>query len=167
VSRGPLISGSLGATLLGALSASHHAAPLVTLRLATAGAALGAIAWIDAHEHRIPNRLVLPAAALSGVLIAITGVPSDVPGGLAVAAALLVIAIATPSAVGMGDVKLAVLISVALPPNAIAALLLGFALATAGALVLILANGRGAMRRSIALAPYLAGGSALAVAAWT
>jgi leader peptidase (prepilin peptidase)/N-methyltransferase len=159
--------GSLGAALLGALSASHHAAPLVTLRLAIAGAALGAIAWIDAHGHRIPNRVVLPAAALSGVLVAITGVPSDVLRGLAVAAALLVIAIATPSAVGMGDVKLAVLISAALPPNAISALLLGFALAAVAALILVLAHGRRAMRRSIALAPYLACGSALAVAAWT
>ncbi len=77
-------------------------------------AVLIVVSVIDVKHRIIPNRIVLPAAAI--VLAARTLVhPSVVwlAAGAGAAAFLLVAAIARPGGMGMGDVKLALLLGVA------------------------------------------------------
>ena len=78
-------------------------------------AALVAVSATDVERRIIPNRIVLPAAAL--VLAANTAVhPSIewVAAGFGASAFLLLAALAYPAGMGMGDVKLALLLGVAL-----------------------------------------------------
>ena len=126
--------------------------------------ALGALAYIDVAEHRIPNRIVIPASAACAVLLAVQQVslhrwfPS-----LVVVALMLVVSAASPASFGMGDVKLALLVAVGLGDVATRALLLGLVLAAAFGLLLLLRFGRPAAARSLPLAPFLATGAAVVV----
>ena len=85
--------------------------------LALAGYGL-VLAVVDGYHHRLPNRLVAPAL-LTGVLLLSThgllaGDPAAVARALAGSAALFafyfVLALISPSQLGMGDVKLAAVI---------------------------------------------------------
>jgi leader peptidase (prepilin peptidase)/N-methyltransferase len=134
------------------------------LRLGLCGAALGAIASIDLAEHRVPNRIVLPAAAACAALSAIGGVSAAaLLGGVALGGVLLLIALIWPAALGMGDVKLALLIVVGLDGDASRALTAGLLLAALSGVVVIARHGRAAGRRALPLAPFLAVGSLLAL----
>ena len=133
-------------------------------RLAVCGAALAAAAGVDLAEHRIPNRLVLPAAAACAALtltepVALAGLAS----GLALVALLLGLSLARPAALGMGDVKLALLIAVGLDGHAPGALLLGLALAALAGILLAVARGREGWRRALPLAPFLTVGALVAL----
>lgn len=84
--------------------------------------ATGPLALVDAVAHRLPNPLVL--AALVGVAAGLGGAALVIPnpgaaldallGGAAMCALYLVLAIASRGGVGMGDVKLAAPLGVAL-----------------------------------------------------
>jgi len=86
-------------------------------------AAIGvALAFIDVAVHRLPDQLT--AAALGGV-VALLGIAAVVDrdparlgwavlGGLGMAAAYLVLALAYPAGMGLGDVKLALSLGTAL-----------------------------------------------------
>jgi len=133
-------------------------------RLLILGIALGAVAVTDLTEHRIPNRIVIPAAiACAGPLAAQAVRPQHLLGGLAVVALMLGMSLARPASFGMGDVKLALLLVLGLGGVAAQALVLGLVLASAFGAVLMLRYGRTAARRSLPLAPFLGGGAALAV----
>lgn len=135
-------------------------------RLALCGGTLAAAAVVDLREHRIPNRLVLPAAAGCFVLAAVAGVGvASLAIGLAVVAGLLALALARPQALGMGDVKLALLVVAALDGRAVEALALGLVLAALVGLVLLVRYGRTAGKRALPLAPFIATGSLLALLA--
>lgn len=153
-----------GAGALAFLLADGGDDPLGLVRLGICGAALAAAAATDLAEHRIPNRLVLPAAAICAALSISAGAPS---AGLAAAAAvvlaLLAISLAWPRALGMGDVKLALLVLAGLDGTAIRAIALALILAAIAGLALIARFGRSAGRRSLPLAPFIAAGSLLAL----
>lgn len=89
----------------------------VALAIVTVAIASGWAGWIDATSHRIPNRLVLVAAAglvlgcAGSVLVehrSLTGVLSSVSTGVLVSGAplLALLWLVRPSSVGAGDVKL-------------------------------------------------------------
>jgi leader peptidase (prepilin peptidase)/N-methyltransferase len=138
--------------------------PVGLARLGVCGAALGAIASIDLAEHRVPNRIVLPAAAACGGLSAVGGVSvAALLGGVAIVGVLLLTALAWPAGLGMGDVKLALLIVLGLDGDASRALIAGLVLAAIAGACLIARHGRGAGRRALPLAPFLAVGSLLAL----
>lgn len=125
-------------------------------------AALAAIAVVDVRERRVPNRIVLPAAAV--VLALVTAAdpsPEWAAAGFAAAAFLLVPALVRPEGLGMGDVKLALLLGVMLGRWVAAALVLGLAAAALYGLVLLARRGRGA---TMPLAPFLALGGIAALA---
>jgi leader peptidase (prepilin peptidase)/N-methyltransferase len=144
--------------------ASAGTDPIGLARLGVCGAALGAIASIDLAEHRIPNRIVLPAAAACAALSAVGGVSAAaLLAGVAIVGALLLIALAWPAALGMGDVKLALLIVLGLDGDASRALAAGLLLAALSGVVVIARHGRTAGRRALPLAPFLAVGSLLAL----
>lgn len=133
-------------------------------RLVILGCALGAIVAADLAEHRIPNRIVVPAAVACAVLLAIEPVsPQWLLSGLAVVGLMLALSLVSPASFGMGDVKLALLIVLGLGGPATEALVLGLLLAAAFGALLMLRYGCRAARLSLPLAPFLSGGAAVAV----
>jgi leader peptidase (prepilin peptidase)/N-methyltransferase len=122
-------------------------------------ATLAAITLTDLERRIIPNRILL-VAAVCGVAIAAVADPSSLPErGIAAVAAgglLLLAALAYPSGMGMGDVKLAALMGLYLGEAVAPALLIGF---LAGALVgvgLMLREGIAARKRGVPFGPFLA-----------
>jgi len=119
---------------------------------------------IDLREHRLPNRLVLPAfpVALSAQLIATT-ISADWARQLfavliALAVALIGLGANYIDALGMGDVKLATVIALTLgylnPWLPVIAIGIAFLLAFAVVIVLI-TLGKVKIGSSIPLGPYL------------
>src|SRR5205823_12080227 len=78
-------------------------------RVVLLGAALGALAYADLAEHRLPNRIVGPAIVGCGALLLIQGVQGELVGGLALVVLMLVCGLLWPASFGMGDVRLALL----------------------------------------------------------
>jgi leader peptidase (prepilin peptidase)/N-methyltransferase len=64
-----------------------------------------------------------------------------------------------PGALGMGDVKLALLLGALLGADVLTALCIGFSLVAATALVLVARRGRSALKHQLPLAPFLAAGA--------
>jgi leader peptidase (prepilin peptidase)/N-methyltransferase len=150
---------AVGATVFALAAAYAGADALALARLTLCGAAVVIAAAVDLAEHRVPNRLVLPAAAGCAALTVASGARfAGLVWALALVALLLAVSLARPAALGMGDVKLALLIAVGLDGRAPAALTLGLLLAALGGIVLLVLRGRSAWRRSLPLAPFLAGG---------
>lgn len=162
MNRTTTLTALLGAALFAAIAFAEGAAGVALVRLALLGAAVGAVALVDLREHRIPNRIVLPAAAVCALLAGPANLRDSVPA-LALVGGLLVLALLQPAALGMGDVKEALLIAVALGALAAPALLFGLVLAALASLVLTLRGGRAALGAALPLAPFLAAGAAIAL----
>jgi leader peptidase (prepilin peptidase) / N-methyltransferase len=158
-------AGAAGALLLTLAAARFTPDLLVLARLAVLGAALGPITVYDLRERRIPNRIVLPATIICAALSLAAGIhPSTgllAAGGLV--AALLTVSLAAPAALGMGDVKLALLILCALGSLATAALLLTFELYALAAVLLLARQGRSVLGSTLPLAPLTAVGCVIAL----
>jgi leader peptidase (prepilin peptidase) / N-methyltransferase len=122
------------------------------------------ISAIDLEHRIIPNRIVVPSTAV--VLVAQTLRAPSVEWPLAALAAslfLLVAAVAYPRGMGMGDVKLALLLGAMLGRTVAVALMVGLVAALAPALVLLAKHGRGARGIGIPFAPFLALGAIAAL----
>jgi leader peptidase (prepilin peptidase)/N-methyltransferase len=162
--RRPVIFAGIGAIAF--LLASGGGGPLVLARLGICGAALAAAAATDLAEHRIPNRLVLPAAIVCAALSIAAGASTvGLLAGAGAVAVLLVVALGWPRALGMGDVKLALLVLAGLDGATGRAIALGLILAALAGIWLIVRFGRSAGKRSLPLAPFIAAGSLLALLA--
>lgn len=121
---------------------------------------LVAVSATDLEHRIIPNRIVLPAAAI--VLAAQTAVkpsPEWAIAALGASGALFLAALAYPGGMGMGDVKLALLLGAMLGRTVPIALLLGMAAALVPGLVLLARHGSKARKMGIPLGPFLALGS--------
>jgi leader peptidase (prepilin peptidase) / N-methyltransferase len=128
---------------------------------------LAVVSVVDWEERRIPNNIVLPAAAFTVAAVWVLH-PDELRASLiagAVAFAFFFVpAFFAPSrTVGMGDAKLALLVGLALGGDA----LLGFfvtSFAAGGyALVLILTRGSEARNEGLPFGPFLAIGAAVAL----
>ena len=112
-------------------------------------------------EHRIvPNRIVVPGAVV--VLFAQTALhpsPQWAIGAVGASGFLLVAALAYPAGMGMGDVKLALLMGAALGRVVPVALMVGMLSALVPSMVLFARHGAGARKMGIPLAPFLALGT--------
>lgn len=127
-------------------------------------AVLVVVSATDLSHRIIPNRVVLPAAAV--VLVAQTVLhpsPEWALGALGGAGFLLAAAIAYPGGMGMGDVKLALLMGAMLGRTVAVALMLGMLLALVPSAVLLLRHGAAARKMGIPFGPFLALGSVLAL----
>ena len=127
-------------------------------------AALVAIAATDAERQVIPNRVVLPAAAV--VLAANTILHPSVEwlaAGAGAALFLFLAALAYPGGMGMGDVKLALLLGFGLGRTVPVALLAGMIAALVPSVVLLARHGSAARKMKIPLGTFLAGGGVLAL----
>ena len=127
-------------------------------------AVLVAVSAIDAEHRIIPNRIVLPAAVL--VLVAnsaLTLSPQWAIGALGASGFLLAAALAYPAGMGMGDVKLALLMGAALGKTVPVALMAGMLAAMIPSLVLFARHGSKARKMGIPFGPFLAIGSVVAL----
>jgi leader peptidase (prepilin peptidase) / N-methyltransferase len=159
------IGSAIGGALLFAGADIHlDAAGAGLARVSMLGAALGALAYFDVAEHRIPNRIVVPASAVCAVLLFAErpSVQRLLPS-IVLVAFMLLVSFGSPASFGMGDVKLALLVVLGLGDVAARALVLGLVLAAAFGALLLLRFGRSAAAQSLPLAPFLATGAAVVV----
>jgi leader peptidase (prepilin peptidase) / N-methyltransferase len=120
---------------------------------------LVALAAIDLERHIIPNRILLPAIAVLGAAELVAD-PSTgwrrLVWGAGAFGVLLVLALAYPAGLGMGDVKLAFFIGLGLGRSVIAALLLGCVGAGVAGIVVLARYGLAGRKIALPLGPFLA-----------
>jgi len=127
-------------------------------------AVLVVLSAIDLDRRIVPNRIVLPAAAI--VLVAQTVLHPSVEwlvSGLGASLFLLLAALAYPRGMGMGDVKLALLLGFAVGRTVPLALFAGMVAALVPSAVLFARHGSAARKMAIPFAPFLALGGLLAL----
>lgn len=162
--RALIAAAVVGALVFLTLGVSLALDALTLARFAVLGGALGLLVVYDVREHRIPNQIVLPAAGACAALSLIGGVRlGHLLAGAVLFLALLVIALALPRALGMGDVKLVLLLLCGLDGATPRAVIFGIALLALLAVPLVIRRGRAALSSALPLAPFLAAGSLLAL----
>jgi leader peptidase (prepilin peptidase)/N-methyltransferase len=127
-------------------------------------ASLVAVSATDLEHRIIPNRIVLPAAAI--VLVANTlssPSPEWTLGALGASGFLLAAALAYPRGMGMGDVKLALLMGAALGRTVPVALMIGMLAALVPGIYLLARHGSAARKMALPFGPFLALGSVVAL----
>jgi leader peptidase (prepilin peptidase) / N-methyltransferase len=127
-------------------------------------AALVAISATDIERRIVPNRVVLPATGAVLALQLAWDPSIEWPvAGLGAALFLFVVALIYPRGMGMGDVKLALLIGVAVGWSVPVALMAGMIAALVPSAVLFARHGLAARKLAIPFAPFLALGGILAL----
>ncbi|KQM82316.1 A24 family peptidase [Agromyces sp. Leaf222] len=133
------------------------------------------LSLIDLIEHRLPNAVVFPTLGVVALLLlvvplALTGrsafVVSSLVGAAAMFAVYLLLALISPGAMGMGDVKLALLIGLVLGWFGVTAWIIGLlaAFVIGGILAITgLALRRVTLRGSIPFGPSMLAGAVLAL----
>ncbi|MEX0620152.1 MAG: A24 family peptidase [Solirubrobacterales bacterium] len=133
---------------------SHEAAAVLALVLTIASIT-------DLRDRIVPNTLTL-AATVAGLALAFPGGPGALilafVAGLILAFPLLLLSLARPNGMGMGDVKLVAVLGIYLGWNAWPVLLTGLALAGLAGLMISLVTGRRPSKVALPLAPFLAAG---------
>jgi prepilin signal peptidase PulO-like enzyme (type II secretory pathway) len=155
------IGACFAAVLAGAVLARYGlgAAGLIA---AITTAVLVVLSLIDAESHRLPNRIVLPSAAL--VLAARLATEPEhwqswLGASLGAFACFLVLALIASAGFGMGDVKLMLLLGAALGAAVLPAVLLGVLAGGVAGVVVLVREGRNARRKAIPYGPFLAFGA--------
>jgi leader peptidase (prepilin peptidase) / N-methyltransferase len=118
---------------------------------------LVAISVTDLERRIIPNRIVLPATGV--VLLAQTALspsPEWALGALGASLFLFLAALAYPAGMGMGDVKLALLLGAMLGRTVPAAMMIAMVAALVPAAVLLARHGSAARKMGIPFGPFLA-----------
>jgi leader peptidase (prepilin peptidase) / N-methyltransferase len=170
--RYPLVE--VGTALLFALAALRFGADWALPAYLLCFATLLAVALIDLEHFIVPNRIVFPvlyaSVPLLGAAAALGGewdrFGTAVVGAVAASGSLLAINLVSPRGMGMGDVKLALVLGLYLGwlglGHVALGLFLGFLL---GALVglLLIALGLRSRRDHVPFAPFLAAGTIIAV----
>jgi leader peptidase (prepilin peptidase)/N-methyltransferase len=127
-------------------------------------AVLVAVSATDLERRIIPNRIVLPATA---VLLAAQSIlhPSVewIAAGLGAAAFFLIAAFVYPAGMGMGDIKLALLLGVVLGRTVAVGLMAGMIAALVPSFVLIAKHGKAGRKMKIPFGPFLALGGIVAL----
>jgi leader peptidase (prepilin peptidase) / N-methyltransferase len=127
-------------------------------------AALVAVSVTDLERRIIPNRIVLPAAAV--VLVAQTMLfpsPEWALAAFGAALFLFIAALAYPAGMGMGDVKLALLLGAMLGRTVPVAMMIGMIVALVPSVVLFVRHGSAARKMGIPFGPFLALGGIVAL----
>jgi leader peptidase (prepilin peptidase)/N-methyltransferase len=129
-------------------------------------AVLIAVAFIDAEHEVVPNRIVVPAAifgAVAGAVVMTDDVPELLAAGAGGFVAMLLIALAYPRGMGMGDVKLAGVMGLYLGLEVIPGLFVAFLTGTAVGLGILVREGAAARKKRVPFAPFLALGGIVAL----
>ena len=146
-------------SLLGAIRWGVHAETLVVIFTICT---LVVISRHDFERRIIPNRIVVPAW-IAVLLAQLALYPHHwvewLVGSLGAGLFFLAVVLAYPAGMGMGDVKLALLIGAALGYAVVSALFIGTLAAGLVAAVMLFKEGSSARKRAIPLGPFLAGGA--------
>jgi len=146
-------------SLLGAIRWGVHAETLVVIFTICT---LVVISRHDFERRIIPNRIVVPAW-IAVLLAQLALYPHHwvewLVGSFGAGLFFLAVVLAYPAGMGMGDVKLALLIGAALGYAVVSALFLGTVAAGLIAAVMLFKEGSSARKRAIPLGPFLAGGA--------
>ena len=125
---------------------------------------LVAISAVDIRERIIPNRIVLPATAVVlPVQTFLHPSPEWALGALGASAFLFLALLAYPAGMGMGDVKLALLMGAMLGKVVAVAMMLGMLAALLPSVFLLARHGSKARKMAIPFGPFLAFGSVIAL----
>jgi leader peptidase (prepilin peptidase)/N-methyltransferase len=118
-------------------------------------------------EHRIiPNRLMATSAIAAVALWAIVDpgrLPENLIAGAAAGGFLLAAAVAYPTGMGMGDVKLAGVMGLYLGASVAPALFIGFAAGAVVGIAIVLIRGMSARKQGVPFGPFLAFGGIVAL----
>jgi leader peptidase (prepilin peptidase)/N-methyltransferase len=127
-------------------------------------AALVVVTATDLTHRIVPNRVVIPGAVVVLALMTLAEPsPEWAIAALGASGFLLAAAVAYPAGMGMGDVKLALLMGAALGRSVPVALMLGMIAALLPSIVLFARHGSRARKMGIPFAPFLALGSVVAL----
>jgi leader peptidase (prepilin peptidase)/N-methyltransferase len=154
----------LGTALLAAASFWKFGLSFEALLASAWCAVLVVLSSIDIERRIVPNRIVLPAAAVT--LAAQTLIHPSVEwaaGGFGASLFLFLAALAYPRGMGMGDVKLALLLGFMVGRTAPIALFGAMIAALVPSVWLLARHGGAARKMAIPFAPFLALGGVLAL----
>ena len=125
-------------------------------------AALIALAAIDFEHHILPNRIVLPLFAIvyaGQIAIAPDRALEWTLAALGASGFLFVIWLIYPKGMGMGDVKLALVLGAALGLSVTVAMMVGFVLAGVLGAAILVRHGSAGRKIPVPLGPFLAAGA--------
>jgi leader peptidase (prepilin peptidase)/N-methyltransferase len=125
---------------------------------------LVALSAIDAQHRIVPNRIVVPSAVVA--LVAHTAIdpsPAWLVWSLIAAGGLFLVVLAYPKGLGMGDVKLALLLGAVLGASVTVALMIGLFAALVPSAVLVSRHGASARKMGVPLVPFLSLGAVVAL----
>ena len=131
-------------------------------------AVLIAVAGIDLEHRIIPNKILLPAAVygvIAGAIVMTDELPELLIAGAGAFLAMLLIALAYPRGMGMGDVKLAGVMGLYLGLSVIPALFIGFLSGTVVGVGIIARHGAEGRKKGVPFGPFLALGGIVALIA--
>jgi leader peptidase (prepilin peptidase) / N-methyltransferase len=122
------------------------------------------VAATDLETRTIPNRIIVPAAVILVVAQTLRAPSLEwVAGAVGAGAFLLLAALAYPGGMGMGDVKLALVLGAVLGRTASIALFAAMLAALVPAVILLARHGGAARKMAIPFGPFLALGGVLAL----
>ena len=127
-------------------------------------AVLVTLSVIDWNHRIVPNRIVLPAAAVA--LVAHTAIDPSLEwlvAALGASGFLFAAVLAYPKGLGMGDVKLALLLGAVLGASVGVALMVGMFAALVPSVVLFARHGSAARKMGLPFVPFLAFGAVVAL----
>lgn len=161
----PLFLAGVCAALFTSAALRLDAAPRLAPGLLLCAVLVGVTA-VDLRYRIIPNRVVLPAAVI-GYAVSVALEPGRwlelLVAALAAGLLMLIAAMASPAGLGMGDVKLALMLGAFLGRGVAVAIMGGLLAAALPSIALLLMHGRGGRRMTLALGPYLALGGVVAL----
>ena len=123
-------------------------------------AVLVVLSAIDVQHRIVPNRIVVPSAVVA--LVAHTAIdpsPAWAVWALIAAGGLFLVVLAYPKGLGMGDVKLALLLGAMLGASVTVALMIGLFAALIPSAVLVSRHGASARKMGVPLVPFLSLGA--------
>jgi len=161
----PLFLAGVCAALFAGAALRLDAAPRLAPGLILCAVLVGVTA-VDLRYRIIPNRVVIPAA-VAGYALSVALAPGRwlelLVGAFVAALVMLVASIASRGGLGMGDVKLSLMLGAFLGRGVAVALIGGLLAASLPSLALLLVHGRSGRKMTLALGPYLALGGVVAL----
>jgi leader peptidase (prepilin peptidase)/N-methyltransferase len=163
--RYPIIEALTGALAVGVVL-TKHSASAIALGLVLV-VVLVPVALIDLEHRIIPNKITLPAAVAAvaiGAALDLKGVPEQLIAGSGAGGFLLAFLLMYPRGMGMGDVKLAVVLGLFLGRSVGVAILAGVLTATlVGAVVIARVGVEAGRKTAVPFGPFLAFGGVIGV----
>jgi leader peptidase (prepilin peptidase)/N-methyltransferase len=161
--RYPIIEALTGALAVGVVL-TKHSASAIALGLVLV-VVLVPVALIDLEHRIIPNKITLPAAVAAvaiGAALDLKGVPEQLIAGSGAGGFLLAFLLMYPRGMGMGDVKLAVVLGLFLGRSVGVAILAGVLTATlVGAVVIARVGVEAGRKTAVPFGPFLAFGGVI------